>query len=78
MIEPKQSDVGRGVIYTGNFGGPREDGVITSFNEKVVFVRYNTQHPSQPGKATSREDLEWLSASDPQSRESAWRGLWSA
>lgn len=60
MINPTEKDVGRAVVYTGNYGGPREDGVITSFNDKYVFVRYKTQHPSQNGKATSREDLEWL------------------
>lgn len=60
MIQPTKNDIGRGVVYTGNFGGPREDGVITSFNDKVVFVRYTDQHPSVPGKPTHREDLEWL------------------
>lgn len=60
MINPTEKDVGRGVVYTGNYGGPLEEGVITSFNERFVFVRYKKQHPSQNGQATQREDLEWL------------------
>ncbi len=60
MIEPEEKDVGRGVIYQASHpGAPREDGVITSFNDHTVFVRYSTQHPSAPGQATSREDLVW-------------------
>ena len=66
-INPTEKDIGRAVIYDGNHGGPRsvyngirEDGAITSFNRKYVFVRYKSQHPSQPGQATRREDLEWL------------------
>jgi hypothetical protein len=59
MIEPTQEDIGRKVIYTGNRypGGLIEEGVITSFNEHAVFVRYGKEVGS---KATSREDLEWL------------------
>ena len=61
MINPTDDDVGRGVVYQASYpDAPREDGVITSFNEWSVFVRYATQHPSAPGQATSREDLEWL------------------
>lgn len=33
-----------------------EEGVITSFNDAVIFVRYRGDNHS---KATSREDLEW-------------------
>lgn len=42
MVEPGQADIGRKVIYTGNRypGGKIEEGVITSFNEHTVFVRY--------------------------------------
>jgi hypothetical protein len=59
MIEPTTSDIGRGVIYTGNRypGGKLEEGVITSFNDYAVFVRYGADKGS---KATSRADLEWL------------------
>ena len=63
MINPTKEDIGRGVVYRPQFGEP-EDGAITSFNDKFVFVRYQKQHPSQPGQATLREDLEWLSGSD--------------
>lgn len=57
MIEPSEKDIGRKVIYTGNYGGPAEEGVITSFNDAAVFVRYGADCNS---KATSHGDLEWL------------------
>ena len=61
MIEPTNDDIGRSVVYqAGHPGAPREDGVITSFNEFCVFVRYSKQHPGAPGQATARCDLEWL------------------
>lgn len=58
MIEPKAEDVGRAVIYTGNRypDGKTEEGVITSFNDYAVFVRYGADKHS---KGTSRTDLEW-------------------
>lgn len=58
MVEPTEADIGRGVIYTGNRypGGKRESGVITSFNDYAVFVRYDGDRHS---KGTSRADLEW-------------------
>jgi hypothetical protein len=66
MIEPTKDDIGRAVVYTGNRypGGKLEEGVITSFNDYRVFVRYGSDKGS---KSTSREDLEWLKAmgSDP-------------
>ena len=39
MIEPKQSDIGRKVIYLVHCNAKAEEGVITRFNEKYVFVR---------------------------------------
>ena len=58
MIEPTDADIGRGVNYIiPNL--PTETGVITSFNEHYVFVRYRDQHPSANGKATHRMDLYW-------------------
>ena len=59
MIEPTNDDIGRAVVYTGNRypGGKLEEGVITSFNDYRVFVRYGSDKGS---KSTSREDLEWL------------------
>lgn len=69
MINPTEADIGRGVVYTGNYNGPLEYGVITSFNDKFIFVRYSKQHPSQNGQATAREDLEWLSGKDPHGQD---------
>ena len=61
MINPKQEDIGRGVVYKASYpGAPNEDGVITSFNDHSVFVRYSKQHPGANGQATRREDLRWL------------------
>ena len=56
MIDPTEKDIGRKVYYTGNYGGPIEEGVITSFNDTCVFVRYGAKYHSE---ATNREDLEW-------------------
>ena len=58
MIEPTEDDIGRAVIYTGNRypGGKLEEGVITSFNERTVFVRYRGDVHA---KGTSRQDLKW-------------------
>ena len=60
MIRPTEKDIGRAVIYTGNRypGGEIEEGVITSFNDHSVFVRYRGDAHS---KGTSRQDLEWVS-----------------
>jgi hypothetical protein len=60
MIDPSQDDIGRAVIYTGNRypGGKTEEGVITSFNNTAVFVRYGADKHS---KGTARADLEWAS-----------------
>jgi hypothetical protein len=58
MIDPTKEDIGRKVIYTGNRypGGKPEEGVITSFNNANVFVRYGAKCHSE---ATNRSDLEW-------------------
>jgi hypothetical protein len=56
MIEPSIEDVGRHVIYTDRPGGKVEQGVITSFSEHYVFVRYGADVHS---KATRRIDLQW-------------------
>lgn len=58
MINPTKDDIGRTVIFTGNRypGGLTEEGVITSFNDATVFVRYSADKHS---KGTSREDLVW-------------------
>jgi len=59
MIEPTEKDIGRSVIYTGNYNGPLQRGRITSFNDSVVFVRYTDQHLTAYGQATNRKDLKW-------------------
>jgi hypothetical protein len=50
-------DIGRGVVYQSHATSPREDGVITSYNDRFVFVRYRG---SETSKATSACDLTWL------------------
>jgi len=42
MIEPTEDDIGRAVVYTGNRypGGKLEQGIITSYHDHAVFVRY--------------------------------------
>jgi hypothetical protein len=56
MIDPNESDIGRAVIYRDLGGkGKIEEGRITSFNDRYVFVRYN----GHTSAATSRADLEW-------------------
>jgi hypothetical protein len=60
MIEPTEADIGRKVVYRerGDFPGRKvEEGVITSFNPRVVFVRYGA---SVTSAATDRDDLEWI------------------
>ena len=60
MIEPTESDIGRGVVYRGHHpGAEAEFGVITSVGADCVFVRYATQHPAANGQATDQRDLEW-------------------
>ena len=59
MIEPTNDHVGRAVVYTGNRypGGKLKEGVITSFHDHAVFVRYG---PDKHSKATLRADLDWV------------------
>jgi hypothetical protein len=59
MIEPTEDDIGRAVVYTGNRfpGGKLEEGIITSFHDHAVFVRYGADKHS---KATLRADLDWV------------------
>jgi len=58
MIEPTEKDIGRRVIYKQRWMKPEnwEYGIISSFNDKYVHVRYGAQSHS---KATRREDLFW-------------------
>ena len=48
---------GRRVVYRTAPDYESEEGVITSFNDTAVFVRYGADVNSKP---TSREDLDWL------------------
>ena len=60
MIDPTERGVGRGVIYrVRNRNGDiidEERGVISSFSDHYVFVRYGTSSTAQ---ATDRNDLFW-------------------
>ncbi len=56
MINPGALDIGRVVIYRMAHTGEEEEGVITSFNDYCVFVRYGRDTGS---KGTRREDLNW-------------------
>ncbi len=57
MINPTTDDLGRKVIYHSPGGDKVEEGVITSFNDRFVFVRYGSNTTSA---ATRREDLTWV------------------
>jgi hypothetical protein len=63
MIEPKEQDIGRRVVYRHlDIHGKTIDsyvnevGVITSFNQHYVFVRYGSD---QHSKATRKNHLTW-------------------
>jgi hypothetical protein len=58
MIEPQATDIGRKVVYMNINNNKPEEGVITSFNERFVFVRYGADTHS---KATNRAALKWAS-----------------
>ncbi len=62
MINPTQADIDqrRKVIYRRPHCRV-EEGIITSFNAKYVFVSYGGQTTSQ---ATERNDLTWLFGGD--------------
>ena len=57
MLKPKQSDIGRKVIYRVHSNAKAEEGVITRFNEKYVFVRFGKEEKSV---VTMRDQLEWV------------------
>ena len=50
-----EADLGRLVVYTPHTG-PTERGIITSWNEEFIFVRYGTNPQGNP---TSPHDLVW-------------------
>jgi len=74
MIEPTDADLGKHVIYKRDWMQPKdwEHGVITSFNEKFVFVRYGTGTIS---KATRREDLYWATKTVLIKRNGKWKQI---
>jgi hypothetical protein len=55
MIDPKPADIGRKVVYRDLGGWKVEEGVISSFNDTCVFIRYGAD---TGWKGTRREDLE--------------------
>jgi hypothetical protein len=55
MIDPKHADIGRKVVYRDWSGHIVEEGVITSFNDTCVLVRYGSDVHS---KGTNRKDLK--------------------
>jgi hypothetical protein len=60
MINPTKDDIGRSVIYRRDSPrGETEEGVITSYNDFCVFVRYGANKHSQ---STLREDLDWATS----------------
>lgn len=56
-MKPSDFKIGDAVVYAPHTGR-REDGVVTSTNERFVFVRFTGMHPSAPGKACDPNDLE--------------------
>jgi hypothetical protein len=52
-----EADIGRAVVYRRPYCKV-EQGTITSFNDKYVFVRYGLGSTSA---ATDPSDLEWIS-----------------
>lgn len=56
MIDPTLDDIGRRVVFARFVGDEPEHGVITSFNDSYVFVRYKGQAHSRP---TERQDLSF-------------------
>jgi hypothetical protein len=40
MIDPKPADIGRKVVYRDRTGWKVEEGIIMSFDDTCVFVRY--------------------------------------
>lgn len=56
MIEVTPADIGRTVVYRDRATSRPEEGVITSFNRRWVFVRYGDE---KTPKATNRRQLSW-------------------
>jgi len=59
----KPEDTGREVMYSGQIED--EEGVITSWNDKFIFVDYGNGH----GIATDPKDLRFLTQQELEDRE---------
>jgi len=55
----KQKHVGRGVVYRDRPGGKPQQGIITSFNDKFIFVGFGTRTMGR-GEACRPMSLKWL------------------
>lgn len=62
-----ESDKGRAVRYTASGGDKIENGKITSWNWRYIFVRYYEQikpthrlRTGETSEATDPKDLEWI------------------
>lgn len=55
IADLKDTDIGRHVIYTAHHGA-REEGVISSWNDTYVFVRYGR---GSTAAATDPDQLEF-------------------
>lgn len=55
MIDPSPGDEGKSVHYVAH-DGHKENGQISSWNERYVFVRYSSGNTAA---ATLREQLFW-------------------
>jgi hypothetical protein len=55
LTDLKETDVGRFVIYTAHHG-EREEGVISSWNDTYIFVRYGR---GSTAAATDPNQLEF-------------------
>lgn len=49
-------DIGRLVVYENHYANKLEEGVITSWNDEYIFVRYGADKHS---KATYPQDLRY-------------------
>lgn len=56
----KFEHIGRGVVYRSAPDFKPEQGIITSFNEKNIFVSFGARTMGR-GEACNPGDLEWLS-----------------
>jgi hypothetical protein len=56
-IKVAEADIGRAVVYRTAPNFEPEQGIITSFNDKYVFVRYGLGSTSA---ATDPDDLDWV------------------